>query len=141
MKKEHKEYLRNALHFNPVKKGIELFHTYSGHVATARTSYVLMITLGVYIPLIILWVFLFCKYNYWSLPFLLVMLLSTLPFAQYVLLHLSERKYPEITNKVYGMESCKDCIYLKKCTFAETYILNNNNNPSNFVACKYIKKH
>ena len=65
MKKEHKEYLRNALHFNPVKKGIELFHTYSGHVATARTSYVLMITLGVYIPLIILWVFLFCKYNYW----------------------------------------------------------------------------
>lgn len=23
MKKEHKEYLRNALHFNPVKKGID----------------------------------------------------------------------------------------------------------------------
>lgn len=24
MKKEHKEYLRNALHFNSVQKGIEL---------------------------------------------------------------------------------------------------------------------
>ena len=68
------------------------------------------------------------------------MLLSTLPFAQYVLLHLSERKHPEIRNKVYSMKSCKDCIYLTKCTFAETYILNNNNNPSNFVACKYFKK-
>lgn len=139
MDKEKKEYLKAAFSSNPIKIFKKISNTYSGHVATRRTQYVLKIILGVYIPLILLWALLFCKFNYLSLPFLFLVLSSGIPFAEHILIDLSEKKYPEIRDEVYAMQSCKDCYYLKHnlCSFASEYI--NDEDPSEFVACERFK--
>lgn len=97
-----REYLKNALTCNPLKIFNKMMETDSGKIAWLCTMYVLKITLIAYLPLAILCVALLVKFNYLALPLWLVVILSTFPFAKYVIIPLLEKEHDKIEQKIRG---------------------------------------
>ena len=95
-----KEYLRKALTSNPISIFNKMMRTDSGKIAWMRTKYVLRISLSIYIPLIILCIMLFIKYNYMALLIWLLTIISAFPFAKYIMIPLSENKKNDIRNYI-----------------------------------------
>lgn len=95
-----KGYLVRAFCINPIDIFNRMMKTDSGKIAYKRTGYVLKVSLLVYIPLVILCVFLFARYNYIALPVWLLVILSAFPFAKYIMIPLSEKKRTNIEESV-----------------------------------------
>ena len=90
--KVNREYLSKVFSSNPFEIICRMMETDSGKIAYKRTGYVLKVSLSIYVPLAILCVVLFAKYNYIALPIWLVVILSAFPFAKYIMIPLSEKK-------------------------------------------------
>ena len=95
-----KNYLLNAFSSDPIEIFIRMMETDSGKIAYKRTKHVLKVSFLIYTPLIILCVALFAKYNYMALPLWLLVILSTFPFAKYIMIPLSEKKRNDIENSI-----------------------------------------
>lgn len=78
----------------------KMINTDSGKIACKRTEHVLEVTLSVYVPLVVLSVFLFIKYNYMALPVLLFVILSVIPFTKYIMIPLSKKGKKRIKSSV-----------------------------------------